>query len=359
LSYILRDLRGPVYVLLAFSATVLLYRERDRRTALWVTSGLLWCTAFLVFAESSTGVRLLGGRVEEVARVEAALSGAGLDATRFLVAPKDLALLCCCGALALILRGGTVGLWPRWGPALVAPAALLVFFSFSRRAFLALALAIVVTILVTSLARVVVRALVIFPLVAGIVTVIPLLPVSPDSYVSRQTVAFSDRVIAGLSDEARSEDEGIAFRAAENQYALESMLRSPVVGLGLGATYRPGLPNERVPDDDPAYGRTFIHNFYLWGAVKLGLLGLAALAFFMLRPIVATAKVSSRRDGQSDHVVIALAAGVVGLCGVNWVAPVFNEPATAIVLGCALGILRLHAPGRAAPSEPMDRRDVP
>ena len=342
-SFILRDIRGPIYLLLAFTATVLLFRKADGRAALRVMACVLWSAAILVTVESLTGRQLLAGRVETVDRIAPGLSSAGLDATRFLVAPKDLALLCCCAGLVLLLRGGGPKMLP-WGPVILLPSLGLVFFSFSRRAFLAFAVAIVFVFLVTRLSRVIVRVLVMAPVVVGIFAVSVLMPLSADSYVSRQANAFSDRVLTGLGSEARSQDKGLAFRDSEDEYAVKSVLSSPVVGLGLGATYRPDLPGQPFQGEDEAYGRTYAHNFYLWLGVKLGVLGLAAFALFVLRPVAAATSITSRSNDPNDQVLLAVAAGVVGLCAVNWVAPIFNEPATAVVLGCALGILRLRAP---------------
>ena len=340
LSFILRDIRGPVYVLFAFAATVLLFRDGDRRVVLGVVTAVLWCAAVLVGVESFTGVHLLAGRVEAVNAVGTGLAGAGVDATRFLVAPKDLALLCCCAGLALLLRGGAEGLWILLGPAVLLPSTLLVFFSFSRRALLALAFATVFVLLVTRLSRVVVRTLVMAPVVAGTIAVLALASVSSSSYVSRQASAFSDRVLTGVSDEARAQDQGIAFRALEDEYAERSVRGSPLVGLGLGAAYRPDVAGQPFVGEDRDYGRTYVHNFYLWVAVKMGLLGLLTVALFLLRPVVAVARAAARSNRQEDQVLVAVAAGVLGLCAVNWVSPIFNEPATAIVLGCALGVLR-------------------
>jgi hypothetical protein len=343
-SFILRDIRGPFYVLLAYAATVLLFRKTDERAALRVMAGVLWASAILVAVESLSGLQLLAGRIETVDGVEPGQGTAGLDATRFLVPPKDLALLCCCAGLALLLRGGGPKLWPWWGPVLLLPSVEIVFFSFSRRAFLALALAILFVLLVTRLSHVIVRLLLVTPVVIAALAVLALTPLSANSYVSRQTTAFSDRVLTGLGSEARSQDKGLAFRTLENDYAVKSVLASPVVGLGLGATYRPNLPGQPFKGGDQAYGRTYAHNLYLWLCVKLGLLGLVALALFIFRPVAAITSVTAGSSDPQDQVLLAVAVGVVGLCAVNWVAPVFNEPGTAVVLGCALGLLRLRAP---------------
>ena len=342
-SFILRDVRGPLYVLLAYAATVLLYRKADQRVALGVMAGVLWAAGILVAFESFTGLQLLAGRIETVDRVDPGQGSGGLDATRFLVAPKDLALLCCCAGLALLLRGGGPKLWPWWGALILLPSLEIVFFSFSRRAFLALGLTLVFVLVVSNLSRVVVRLLLIAPVVIGTLAVLVFAPIPANSYLSRQTSAFSDRVLTGLSSEARSQDKGLAFRSLENEYAVRSVLSSPAIGLGLGATYRPNLPGQPFHGADQAYGRTYAHNLYLWLGVKMGLLGLVALALFILRPVVAVTRATTGSSDLQDQVFLAVAAGVVGLCAVNWVAPIFNEPGTAIVLGCAVGLLRLRA----------------
>lgn len=339
-SFLLRDLRGPAYVLLAYVSTVKLGVDRDGRRLAHVLAAVLWATAALVVLESVSGLQLLAGRVETVDRVEAALSGTGLGATRFLVAPKDLAVLVCCAAAALLLRGTGQGMWRRFGVALLLPSVTLVFFAFSRRALLAVGVAVVFAVLVSNLSRIVVRGLVVLPVTALCLVVISLLPVSQDSYVARQASAFSSRVVNGLSGTARAQDKGIAFRQLEGTYAVASVQSSPAVGHGLGATYRPNVPGQPFFGTERAYGRTYVHDFYLWLAVKLGVLGVGAFALFVLTPIASVARRARRDD--SDELVLALAAGVAGLCAVNVVSPVFNEPATAVVLGCALGIVELH-----------------
>ena len=75
MSFLLRDVRGPIYVLISYAATVYMYRETDARPALRTLSDVLWVTAALVTAESILGLYVLAGRVEVVDRVEAALSG--------------------------------------------------------------------------------------------------------------------------------------------------------------------------------------------------------------------------------------------------------------------------------------------
>jgi O-antigen ligase len=329
---------------------VLLYRDEDARAVRRVLTGVLWSTAVLVVVESASGLRLLTGRVETVNGVTPVRGSAGLDATRFLVPSKDLALLVCCAALALILRGGSRGLWSRLGPALLVPSVALVFFSFSRRALLAAAAAALFVLLVSSAPRVLVRVLVLVPIASLAVTVLLLVPLPQDSYVARQADAFTTRVVEGLGADARAQDLGIAFRNLENQYAWASFRESPAVGHGLGATYRPDLPGQPFTAADRDFGRTYAHDFYLWLAVKLGLLGVLTFAVFVIAPLHALVKKYAGSAVDRSRLLLPVAAGVVGLCAVNVVSPVFNEPATAVLLGCTLGLLRLRAPrNQAAP----------
>jgi O-antigen ligase len=60
--------------------------------------------------------------------------------------------------------------------------------------------------------------------------------------------------------------------------AVPQIKAHPVLGLGLGAHYRPFIPHRDHPGFD---GRGFIHNSHLWLMVKTGLLGYAAMAGLM------------------------------------------------------------------------------
>lgn len=75
-----------------------------------------------------------------------------------------------------------------------------------------------------------------------------------------------------------SPNSSLRWRDFEYALAVPQIKAHPVLGLGLGAHYRPFIPHRDHPGFD---GRGFIHNSHLWLMVKTGLLGYAAMAGLM------------------------------------------------------------------------------
>jgi hypothetical protein len=339
-SLIVNDLRGPLYLLLSYAGAVLLFREEDRRPVFVVLAVIMCSTAVLVLAESIMGWHLLGGRVEAAFGVEAGRSASEADATRFLVGPTNLALLLLCMAVVFMVRGAPWRRWVRFVPFLFVPSVVLVFLAFSRRSLLALAVTLLVVLVASSFLTSVIRSLLVAMVLLALLVGGSAIPVASNSYLGKQIHAFSDRVVSGSTADARQQDLGLAWRDTEDRYAFSSFVESPLLGSGLGAQYRPFLLGEPFTAATRDLGRTYLHNFYLGLLVKTGLMGLLAFLLFFGGPVVRAIGIyrSSRRSRAT--LTFALAASLVGLAAINVYAPVFNENATAVVLGCALGFLQ-------------------
>jgi O-antigen ligase len=70
----------------------------------------------------------------------------------------------------------------------------------------------------------------------------------------------------------------LRWRDFEYAFAAPQIMAHPVLGLGLGAHYRPFIPHRDHPGFD---GRGFIHNSHVWLMVKTGLLGYLAMVGLM------------------------------------------------------------------------------
>jgi O-antigen ligase len=82
--------------------------------------------------------------------------------------------------------------------------------------------------------------------------------------------------LASLLDVGTYQDpnSSLRWRDFEYKYALPQIGAHPLLGLGLGARYRPFIPHR----DNAVYdGRGFIHNGHVWIMVKTGLLGYVAM----------------------------------------------------------------------------------
>lgn len=75
------------------------------------------------------------------------------------------------------------------------------------------------------------------------------------------------------------QDSTLRWRDFEYKYALPQIASHPLIGLGLGARYRPFLPGIDYEGFD---GRWYMHNAHLWMMLKSGLLGYLCLLWLSL-----------------------------------------------------------------------------
>lgn len=74
-------------------------------------------------------------------------------------------------------------------------------------------------------------------------------------------------------------NSSLRWRDFEYKYAIPQIIDHPVLGLGLGAQYRPFVSHRDHAEYD---GRGFIHNGHIWVMVKTGLLGYLAILCVMI-----------------------------------------------------------------------------
>ena len=75
-------------------------------------------------------------------------------------------------------------------------------------------------------------------------------------------------------------ESSLAYRQVETEYALPQIASHPLIGLGLGANYRP-LDN-RIDFGVLAYDKlAYIHNGHLWMILKTGIIGYLFFIWFL------------------------------------------------------------------------------
>lgn len=79
------------------------------------------------------------------------------------------------------------------------------------------------------------------------------------------------------------EENSLKFRYRENEYALRQVAAHPVLGMGLGAKYRPW---DRRLDSDHFDGRAYIHNGHLWMLLDIGVVGYLCFAWVSISFVV-------------------------------------------------------------------------
>lgn len=356
---ILRDARGPTYLVATFIVGARLSRKVDRKLLFSMVLVLLWYSAAAVVLASITSLPIVAGRVEPVSAL-VGYGSVGFGATRFLVPTTALALFSLCACLSYsIAEDGLDRSRRRQVLRVALPSAVLVFLSFSRNSLLALAAALLFTL---PFATRRLRAVTVLPkLAACVILVLVALPLlgPPGKYLSTQVAAYGARVVSGITGSSLRTDTSANFRRYENKLALQSFRSSPVFGHGAGHRYRPLLYHEPFSDRDT--GPTYIHNFYLWALVKGGVLGLGALLITLLQP-VARAILVLRRSGAADYpLVLALCAGIVGLLVTGTVALIVHDVSSSVLLGLSGGFLSARTatypprddprfdPGRSSP----------
>ena len=105
----------------------------------------------------------------------------------------------------------------------------------------------------------------------------------PNSRASRLLGASMHR-LSSLGGAVQGQDGAFNFRMIENGYALPAIASHPLIGLGMGARYRPW--DSRLDHTDPdgsVYDfRKHIHNGHLWILLQSGLLGYLSFMWLSL-----------------------------------------------------------------------------
>jgi O-antigen ligase len=108
---------------------------------------------------------------------------------------------------------------------------------------------------------------------------------SPGSRVSTLLGASWDRFSTlGRGGTFKGEDSSVDWRKIETEYAFSAIASSPVIGLGMGAKYRPLDSRIDYRDADGILKdfRGHIHNGHLWILLQSGLLGYLSLMWLSL-----------------------------------------------------------------------------
>lgn len=103
--------------------------------------------------------------------------------------------------------------------------------------------------------------------------------VEPKSGVGRIIVASLSRLFT-LGSSKTINERSLQWRYVENKHALRQIISHPLIGLGLGAEYRPY--DARIDNPGTKPDRSFIHNGHLWILIDTGLIGYFALLWLSL-----------------------------------------------------------------------------
>lgn len=128
----------------------------------------------------------------------------------------------------------------------------------------------------------------------------------------------------------------IRWRDFEYGYGLEQIQNHPVIGLGLGAEYRPLVHDV---DDEYFDGRGYTHNAHLWLAMKTGLVGYLLFMWLMIAFIArGFRRWHQITDEYLRSIVLGTTLAFLGLVIASILHPIFMTLFWSPLLGTMLGV---------------------
>jgi len=179
-------------------------------------------------------------------------------------------------------------------------------------------------------------------LLGGIVLVSALISIRDQSV---KLINASLTRMATLFNPETLKEESLRYRYIENSYALPQIASHPLVGLGLGAHYRPldlRIDRARIMTYDKL---SYIHNGHLWVLLKTGLIGYVCLLWVLFLHIKRGVQKWRRvSDPFMRGIVLSFSIMIIAILAAAFVSPLFCvfywTPVIGIMLGTNEVILR-------------------
>lgn len=214
---------------------------------------------------------------------------------------------------------------------------LAVLLTFNRSFWTAIVLSLIIVSLLISLRDNVkyVQSIFLIILIAGGI-LMPFLSVE-DGEVGKLIEGITTRM-GTLFNPDTSEEDSLVYRYIEDEYAFPQIIKHPLIGLGLGANYRPLDP--RIDFGPARYSLTYyIHNGHLWFMLKTGIVGYLFFIWFLLLFVKRGFKMWKQiQDPTLRGVVLAFVAIIPGILIASTVNPIIKHPYWTPVIGVMLGM---------------------
>lgn len=147
--------------------------------------------------------------------------------------------------------------------------------------------------------------------------------------------------ITSLADEGAARTSG-GWRRLENEASAAPIVRSPVFGIGLGGEYRPWLSEIRTFSEHTRY----VHNGYVFVALKLGIPALLVLLWMTLWPWWLAFRRRRRVQGRPSAMRTAVVASWLPVMGLSFTQPEIVTPQTVLLMCMGLVIMIHSTPAR-------------
>ena len=163
--------------------------------------------------------------------------------------------------------------------------------------------------------------------------------VEPDSKLARLAAASLARG-ATLVTSQTIEEDSLEWRYIENSYAVQQIISHPLIGLGLGARYRPFDPRlDRAIDFSKWDARRFIHNGHLAVLLGTGLLGYLCLVWLSLAFLIRSFRYWRLiSDSRMRGIVLGFTLAFLGVLIAAFVNSSFVSWSWVPVIGIMMGV---------------------
>ena len=214
---------------------------------------------------------------------------------------------------------------------------LAVIVTFNRNFWVAVAIAMFLVVFLISISEKIRFAnLVVWLVVIVIMTTLLVLSLAGD-----QTQSFINGVATRFDTLLNPDTLGessLAYRAVETEYAIPQIAAHPLIGLGLGAAYRP--QDNRIDFGVLGYDKlAYIHNGHLWMILKTGIIGYLFFIWFLFLFLQRSLKYWRQiPDPFQRAIVLGFAVSVIGILPAIIVNPIFAELYWTPLLGIMIGI---------------------
>lgn len=178
--------------------------------------------------------------------------------------------------------------------------------------------------------------------VLGLASLAMLRPAVIDAAVNR---------LASVADEGAIRTSG-GWRRLENEASATRIVQSPLVGIGLGGEYRPWLSEIRTFSEHTRY----VHNGYVFIALKLGIPALAVLLWLSLRPWWRAFRQRHRVHVGPQAMGYAVLASWLPVMGLSFTQPEIVTPQTVLLMCMGLTLMIHRPPAASATAAAAPRR---
>lgn len=176
----------------------------------------------------------------------------------------------------------------------------------------------------------------------GLASLAMLRPAVIDSAVNR---------IASVADEGAIRTSG-GWRRLENEASSARIAQSPLVGIGLGGEYRPWLSEIRSFSEHTRY----VHNGYVFTALKLGIPALAVLLWLTLLPWWRAFRQRHQVRVGPQAMRYAVLASWLPVMGLSITQPEIVTPQTVLLMCMGLALMIQRPPATPAAAAAALRR---